>query len=178
MNLFIRVLFFFEDGSMLALSDLRKFAKIELHNEKPKLNIGPDALKVSFNDFLKKISKEKGKIKQVLMNQEIVSGIGNIYADEVLWESKVHPLKKACSLDVDEYKKIFNSVKRILKLSIKRGGDSMSDYRLINGEKGGYQKMHKVYRRENSGCFFCKEKIKRIKIGNRSSHVCPKCQPF
>ena len=177
MNLFIRVLFTFSDNSMMALSDLRKFAKIELTKEEPNLiSLGEDALIIKEKNFLEIIQKQKGKIKQVLMNQEVIAGIGNIYADEILWASKINPLRKANTLSKKELKNIFQEKNIILSYSIKLKGDSMSDYRLVTGEKGGYQKEHKAYRRENQNCFNCNEKIKRIKIGGRSAHFCPKCQ--
>lgn len=177
MNLFIRVVFFFEDGFMLSLSDLRKFAKMELSKEEPDFRLlGPDIFEISFDNFFEKIKNQKGKIKQVLMNQELVSGIGNIYADEILWKSKIHPLKKADSLSKEEIKLIFKFSQEILKLSLKLKGDSMSDYRRVDGSKGEFQKEHKVYRRTGKNCFACKEKIERIKIGGRSAHFCPNCQ--
>ncbi len=175
MNQFIRVIFFLED-TMMALSDLRKFAKIELFKEEPSLNLGTDAMEISFNDFLKAITSKKGKIKQVLMNQEVISGIGNIYSDEILWESKINPFLNTKDLTKEEIKRVFKSMKEILKLSIKLKGDSMSDYRLVNGKKGNFQNKHKVYRREKKECFTCKGIIKRAKIGGRSAHYCPFCQ--
>lgn len=177
MNLFIRMVFTFDDDSMMALSDLRRFAKVEILKEAPDLNsLGPDALEVSFNRFLEIIRNQKGKIKQVLMKQELISGIGNIYSDEILWEARVHPLKRADSLNEKEVKAIFSAMRKILKKAVKLQGDSMSDFRLVNGEKGRYQKEHKVYRRKDEECFVCKSKIRSLKIGGRTAHYCPKCQ--
>ncbi len=176
MNLFIRVVFFFEDDTMLALSDLRKFAKIEFLEKEPQIDIGPDILKISFKDFFKALKKEKRKIKQVLMDQKIISGIGNIYSDEILFKSKIHPFKSSSLLEEKEVRLIFQSAKEILDRAIKLKGDSMSDYRLVDGKKGNYQKEHKVYRREKEPCPVCKEKIKRVKLQGRSAHFCPKCQ--
>jgi formamidopyrimidine-DNA glycosylase len=184
-NGYIHFVVVFQNGLMMALSDVRKFAKIVLLDErqiekvKDLANIGPDPLdkRTTFAVFKKALYKKpNGKIKQVLMDQEVVSGIGNIYSDEILWFARVHPLERIKDLKDDEIKKIFYFTKKILKFSIKIGGDSMSDYRNIFGKIGGYQKQHKVYRRTGQKCFRCSTNIQRIKIGGRSGHFCPKCQ--
>jgi len=185
MNRFLHLIFWLDDGRMLALSDLRKFAKVLLMDsvklfQIPELaNLGPDALDKSFTgDKLKQILKlEKGKIKQVLMDQEVISGIGNIYSDEILWAARIHPSRKACGLDSKEVGLIYASMVEILNKAIKLKGDSMSDYRLITGEKGSFQDVQNVYQREGKSCLRKDGGIiLRIKIGGRSAHFCPKCQ--
>lgn len=180
-NLYIHLMLLLNDGSMIALSDLRKFAKVELKRRKeilPLKGVGPDPLnkEMNFSKFREILKKKNGKIKKVLMDQSAISGIGNIYADEILWEAKIHPLKEIKDLEDKEIETIFLLSRTILKKAIKLKGDSMSDYRLVDGKKGGYQNFHKAYRREGKPCLFCKEKIKRIKINNRSAHFCPRCQ--
>jgi len=183
-NKYIHLIFYLSDGNMLALSDLRKFAKIILGPREEVLNLpeikklGPDPTSKGFSlkIFKELLKKRKGNIKTVLLNQEIISGIGNIYADEVLWFSRIHPLTPVEDLSGIKLNKMYNTIKDILKFSIKIGGDSMSDFRNIYGKKGGYQDFHKVYGRKGQSCFLCKTKIERIKIGARSSHFCPKCQ--
>jgi len=177
MNSFIRVKFFLDNGKVLALSDLRKFAKIELYKTKDlKLNLGPEPLEKSFNfDKFKNVLK-KGKIKQVLMNQEIIAGIGNIYSDEILWQAKVHPEKDALKLSEKELKRIYKAMKDILKKAVDLGGTSISDYRDIEGKKGKFGDIRKVYRRESQKCPRCGAIIKRKKLGGRSAHFCPSCQ--
>lgn len=183
-NRFIHLLFFLDNGKMLALSDLRKFAKIELGKREEILNspqllkLGPDPLdkKFNFSSFKERLERVKKDIKRALMDQKIISGIGNIYSDEILFEAKVHPLKKVKKLSQKELKKIFFSMKKILKKAILAKGESISDYRRPTGEKGGFDRLRKVYRRENQSCKVCQTLIKRIKIGGRSSYFCPKCQ--
>jgi len=183
-NNYIHFVLTFKSGNMLALSDLRKFAKIVLGPKKeienlPELKkLGPELLdnNFTFNKFLWALSGKKGKIKQLLMNQEIISGIGNIYSDEILWEAKIHPISKLEKLKKEQLLKIYLDIKKVLKKSIKLRGNSTSDYRDIYGRRGHYQEIENVYQREDEPCYRCKTKIKRIKIGGRSAHFCPRCQ--
>ena len=108
------------------------------------------------------------------MDQATIAGIGNIYSDEILWEAGIHPERTVKSLNTTELKNMWKTVKTILESSIKMGGDSMSDYRNIYGEKGNFQKAHKVYRRTKEKCLKkgCPGIIQRKIIGGRSSHFC------
>ena len=183
MNKFLHLIFWLDDKRQLALSDLRKFAKVELINkeelEKELKSLGPEPLEkdFGFEKFKEQISKKKrGKIKQILMEQEVIAGIGNIYSDEILWQAKVHPFKDISKLKEEELKEIFSAMREILKKAIAARGESISDFRRITGEKGGFDPLRKVYRREGEKCPRCGTIIKRIKIGGRSAHFCPKCQ--
>lgn len=183
MNQFLHLIFYLKDGRQLALSDLRKFAKVELLTEeeleKELKGLGPEPLEknFTFSEFKKAILKKgKGKIKQVLMDQKVIAGIGNIYSDEILWEAKIHPFRQIKNLKEEEMREIFEAMKKILAKAIKVGGESVSDFRRLSGEKGGFDPLRKVYRREGEGCFRCGKKIKRIKIGGRSAHFCSNCQ--
>lgn len=181
-NRFLHLIFFLDNGKMVALSDLRKFAKVvfgrkeEILNSKDIKSLGPEALEISFEDFKKRIKSSKKEIKKVLMDQTKIAGIGNIYSDEILFSAKVHPKKKASDLSEKELKKIYLSMKKILKKAIELQGESISDYRTPSGEKGKFDKVRKVYRREGEKCSRCGGKIERIKIGGRSAHFCPSCQ--
>ncbi len=182
-NRFIHLVFSLSDGKHLVLSDTRKFAKVFVFNTEDKKELedlkklGPEPLDKSFTFKIFKdrlMLKQNGKIKTVLMDQNIISGIGNIYSDEVLWMSGIRPDKKVSEISETELKKLFENVKKVLVLSIKVGGDSMSDYRNPLGRKGGYQDLHKVYRKTGTRCTFhgCFGTIKRKIIGGRSSHYC------
>jgi formamidopyrimidine-DNA glycosylase len=179
-NQYIHLMFFLDNKKMLALSDLRKFAKVELWKTKDLENselfdrLGPDPLKISFERFKKEL--KKGKIKKVLMDQEVLAGLGNIYSDEALWRAGIHPLREATKLKGSELKKLYLAVREVLKKGIILGGESISDYRNIEGGKGFFDKERKVYRREGEKCPHCGTKIKRIKVNGRSAHFCPKCQ--
>ncbi len=185
MNKFLHLIFFLDNGWQLALSDLRKFAKVELwkteelKNSKGFKELGPEPLEkyftfLKFKEALQK--KKRGKIKQVLMDQTIIAGIGNIYSDEILWRAKIHPFKDISKLSSKELEKIYKIMRRLLPLAIKLGGESISDYRRPSGEKGYYDKERKVYQKEGEKCPVCDGIIKREKMGERSAHYCPKCQ--
>lgn len=182
-NRFVHTVFTFSNGKNLAFSDARKFGKITLldtktaHNTKHLNNIGPEPLEKQFTitNFKLRISKKpNGKIKTVLMDQSIIAGIGNIYSDEILWRAGVHPERKVSTLKEPELKLIFKAIKEILTKGIDFGGDSMSDYRNINGLRGKFQMHHEAYRRTGEKCRKpqCRGIIKRKMIGGRSAHFC------
>ncbi|MFH1510016.1 MAG: DNA-formamidopyrimidine glycosylase [Candidatus Nealsonbacteria bacterium] len=184
MNRFLHLIFWLNNGKMLALTDLRKFAKAELWDEKEfkesayLKSLGPEPLekKFDYNKFKEVLERKRGKIKQVLLDQTVVAGIGNIYSDEILFVAKIRPTKNVPELSEKEKKNIYLGIKNILRLAIKLKGESFSDFRRTNGEKGFYDKARKVYRKEGEECPVCGEKIQRIKMGGRSAHFCPKCQ--
>jgi len=181
-NTYIHLLFTLDNGQMLALSDLRKFAKVELwDNEGLKKELGsfgPEPLEkdFTFEKFKECFKGKRGKIKQVLMNQTVIAGIGNIYSDEILWQAKIYPFKNVSKLTDEELKEIYQAMREILVKAIKLGGESISDFRRISGESGYFDKERKVYRREGESCPRCDTRIKRVKLGGRSVHYCPKCQ--
>jgi formamidopyrimidine-DNA glycosylase len=183
-NKFIRLVFIFSNGKHLAFSDMRKFAKVlvwsteDLHCHSDLECLGPDPLSSSFtyDIFKKQIGKRQtGKIKQVLMDQTLIAGIGNIYSDEILFEAGVHPASIVKKIPEEFLKKIFRFIKPLLEKGIDFGGDSTSDYRNIRGERGTFQHAHNVYRRTGKSCLKkgCRGMIKRLVIGGRSAHFCP-----
>ena len=188
-NTYIHLLFTLDNGQMLALSDVRKFAKVqlwetkELEKSEEMKKLGPEPLNKSFTfgkfkETLKSYLqlKRKGKIKQVLMDQNIIAGVGNIYSDEILWRARIHPFKEASKLTEEELKKIYKFLKEVLRKAIEVKGESFSDYRTPSGEKGDFDTLRRVYQREGEKCSSCRNIIKRLKMGGRSAHFCPKCQ--
>ncbi len=182
-NKFIRLVFTLSNGKHLALSDMRRFAKVTLINSKDieKIshleNIGPEPLEkdFTFGVFESRINKRpNGKIKQVLMDQALIAGIGNIYSDEVLWHAGIHPEEKVKDIPETKRKLMFNAVKSTLKKGIDFGGDSMSDYRNLLGERGKFQEKHNAYRRTGKPCKKpgCGGTIIRKIVGGRSAHFC------
>lgn len=184
MNRFLHLIFWLDNGKQLALSDLRKFAKVELWRKKELADskelkaLGPEPLEKSFTfqKLQEVLKKKKGKIKQILMDQTVISGIGNIYSDEILFTAKIHPLREVPKLTKPELRRIYRATKEILKKAIELRGESISDFRDLQEKKGYFDKIRKVYRRENEKCPKCGAKIKRIKLAGRSAHFCPKCQ--
>lgn len=183
-NLYIHIMFFLDNGQQIALSDLRKFAKAELWKTDDLLNssefksLGPEPLKKDFTlkKFKERLKNKKGKIKIILMDPKIVVGIGNIYSNEALWWAGIHPEKNTSKITDKELKILYGSIKKVLIMGVKLGGESFADYRKVDGTKGNFDDERKVYQRENERCFRCKSVIKRIKFGGRSSFFCPKCQ--
>ena len=183
-NKYIHLIFYLDNGKMLALSDLRKFAKAilgpvkQIENLEELKNLGPDALDpgLKFIKFVKLIKSERRKIKQVLMDQEVIAGIGNIYSDDILWAAKIHPFRAANKISEKELKAIYGAMKKILTRALKLRGTSSSDFRDTAGEKGGYGNELLVYQKEGEPCSRCATKIIRKKIGGRSAHFCPACQ--
>ncbi len=183
-NRFIHVIFYLDNGQMAALSDMRKFAKIILGSKKgiqesndlKMLGLEPLDKKFNYEKFASLLKNDKRKIKQVLMDQKIISGIGNIYSDEILWSAKINPFKPADKILDKKLKDLFKAIKNILTKAIKLRGISVSDFRDTAGKKGYYGDKRSVYRREGEKCPRCGEIIVRKKIGGRSAHYCPKCQ--
>jgi len=181
-NQYIRLIFFLDNGKMLALSDLRRFAKILCGPKNIILNLpdikdlGPEALSLSEKVFIELFKKKKGILKSVLMNQNFIAGIGNIYSDEIVWLAKIHPQKRIEKLTLKNLKDLYRAMIKILLKALKLRGTSIDDYRTANGERGRYDLVRYVYQREGKLCQRCGTLIKRIKIGGRSAHFCPKCQ--
>lgn len=183
-NGYIHFILTLDNGQMVALSDLRKFAKVifgsvkEIENLSELKKLGPDALdsKLEFQDFIKIIKSKNKTIYQVLMDQTVVAGIGNIYSSDILWEAKVFPFKSAKKLSEGEVKRIYLAMKKVLKKALELRGTSVSDYRDIDGKSGFYGDKRLIYKREKEPCKRCKTKIIRSKKGGRSAYYCPNCQ--
>lgn len=183
-NSYVHLIFNFKSKKQLAFSDLRQFGRVELYTKTEflnlktinKLGIDPTSLNFDFKYFEKLLKDKSKNIKIFLMDQEEIAGIGNIYASEILFFSKINPQRKTDSLTKKEKENLFNAIKTILKKAIKLKGDSMSDYRRLNGEKGGYQNCSLVYGRKGEKCLNCDNKIEYIKIGQRGTYFCSKCQ--
>ena len=186
-NRFLHLIFFLDNKEMMALSDVRKFAKVELWQtdalKKELEKLGPEPLDQNFTFRKFKASlrpngalARRGNIKQVLMDPSVIAGIGNIYSSEILWQAKVNPEKSVAKLSKKELISIYQATKKVLALSVKLGGESFSDYRKPDGTKGNFDTERKVYKREGEKCGRCGTKIKRIKVSQRSAFFCPHCQ--
>jgi len=182
-NRFVHVVFSLSNGLSMVFCDSRKFGKITLidtktANETIHLNhLGPEPLseKFVFDNFKKQIlSKPNKNIKTVLMDQTLIVGIGNIYSDEMLWMSNIHPESKPSKIPTKYFKSLFESMKNVLNKGIDFGGDSMSDYRDVDGKRGNFQNHHNVYRKNKEKCGKrgCKGDIIRKVLDGRSAHFC------
>lgn len=189
-NKFIHFVIELDGKDFLCLSDMRKFAKVTVMKtedvEKKEFSkTGPEPLdpKLTFENFYKLFSdkfksKKTAKIKTVLMDPEIIAGVGNIYSDEILWDVGVHPESLISKIPKVKYKEIYQSTKKILSKSIKLGGDSMSDYRNIEGKRGGFQDHHNCYKKEGTKCkkIRCRGIIDKKQVGGRVGRFCSEHQ--
>ena len=170
----------------LYFNDMRKFGWVKIVPSRESdiegaigSKLGPDPQVVSYEEFRERLVKRgQSRIKKLLMDQNFIAGVGNIYSDEILWRAGVHPLSLPKSIPEKQFKLTFTSMKKVLKEGINFGGDSMSDYRNIKGEKGAFQERHRAYRRTGKPCIKpgCKGVITRIIVGTRSAHFCNKHQ--
>ncbi|MEK7138044.1 MAG: bifunctional DNA-formamidopyrimidine glycosylase/DNA-(apurinic or apyrimidinic site) lyase [Patescibacteria group bacterium] len=192
-NGFIRLIFFLDskEYSMLALSDLRRFAKVvcgpkeKILNLPDLKNLGQEALEISYQDFRELFKNKKGKIKQVLLDQSFVVGIGNIYSDEILYMARLHPLSRVEKLKEPHIKALYSAIKKILEKGIKMRGTSSDDFRDTYGKKGNYGSVILTYQRHGQKCPRAASVktsasqghiIHRAKVAQRSAHFCPTCQ--
>ena len=175
-----RVIFTFKDKSKLIFNDLRTFGILRVINlEELKLELnkfGKEALDIDFK-YLKSISQKKETcIKTLLLNQKLVAGIGNIYADEALFLAELLPWRMGKSLKNNELKKLTQSIKQILRKAIKYRGTTFNDYVDASGNKGNFVGMLNVYGRKGEKCRKCGTEIKKMKLTQRGTHYCKKCQ--
>jgi formamidopyrimidine-DNA glycosylase len=180
-----RIIFKMKKKGLLAFADIRKFGVIYLiKKDKVKefpyiqrLGIDPLSKQYSLKVFKEALKKYQQKtLKALLLEQSFVAGIGNIYAAEILFKSRLSPLRKVNSLKVKEVALLFRNIKGILLTAIKYRGTTSSDFRDVDGKSGGFQNILKVYGREDEKCLLCKSKIERIVQNGRSTFYCRKCQ--
>lgn len=182
-NRFVHLVFSLSDGKHLVFCDMRKFGKILFleKNKKEALHelasLGPEPLEKSFTEkkFTAQLAtKPRGKIKTVLLDQTVIAGIGNIYSDEMLWETGIHPETRVANLSNADFHHLYKSMKKILTHSLRVRGDSKGDYRDVYGRRGAFQNLHQAYGRTNKPCHKkgCSGTIRRIVVGTRSAHFC------
>ena len=139
--------------------------------------MGPEPLSLRPARLAQLLSRTRRPIKSALLDQTLIAGLGNIYADEALFAARIHPLTPAGDLSRDQITRLNRSIKGILRRAIASRGSSLRDYVDANGQSGGFQKLHRVYAREDRPCLACQAPIQRIIVGGRSTHFCPACQP-
>ena len=162
-------------GRELRFIDSRMFGKLSIHAADFDPG-GVEPLAVSSEDFIALFKGRKTPIKSALLNQKLLRGVGNIYADESLFRAGIRPRRRASTLTRLQLAKLYESVREVLREAIALGGSSISDYVDADGEEGFFQLQHRVYGRESEPCLVCKTPIRRVVLIGRSSHYCPKCQ--
>lgn len=178
------IVFYLSNNKLLIYNDSRQFGTFHLSktSEINQLNciakLAPDPLSNEFNElnFQNKIKKSNKNIKTLLLDQTIISGIGNIYANEILYSSSINPFLKGKNLNEEQLKQIVINAKSILEKAIKYNGTTIHSFSFGNNESGNYSQFLNVHFKENQNCKKCKDKILREKINGRSAYFCPKCQ--
>jgi formamidopyrimidine-DNA glycosylase len=161
-------------GRELRFVDPRRFGRLSVaHGFEA---TGSEPLEVQLDHFVSLFRGRKTPIKSALLNQKLLRGVGNIYADESLFRAGVRPRRRAASLTREDLQRLYPALQKVLQEAISLGGSSVSDYVDSDGEEGFFQLQHRVYGREGEPCLVCKTPIKRVVIAGRSSHYCPKCQ--
>jgi formamidopyrimidine-DNA glycosylase len=163
-------------GRELRFVDPRRFGRLSVTSSAGFDASGVEPLEVDLDRFVGLFRGRKTPIKSALLNQKLLRGVGNIYADESLFRAGIRPRRRASSITHEHLRKLHLSIQEVLKEAIALGGSSVSDYVNADGEEGFFQLQHRVYGREGEPCLVCKTPIKRVVIGGRSSHYCPKCQ--
>jgi formamidopyrimidine-DNA glycosylase len=163
-------------GRELRFVDPRRFGRLSVATSAEFKATGIEPLEIEADRFVKLFRSRKTPIKSALLNQKLLRGVGNIYADESLFRAGIRPRRRASSIKRDQLVQLSNEVKEVLKEAIALGGSSVSDYVNAEGKEGFFQLQHRVYGREAEPCLVCKAPIKRLVIAGRSSHYCPKCQ--
>ncbi len=161
-------------GRELRFVDPRRFGRLSVAHRFEAAGCEP--LEVELDRFVGLFRGRKTPIKSALLNQKLLSGVGNIYADESLFRARIRPRRTAASLSKQDLRRLYPAVQGVLKEAIELGGSSISDYVGAGGEEGFFQLQHRVYGREGEKCLVCKTRVKRIVIAGRSSHYCPRCQ--
>jgi formamidopyrimidine-DNA glycosylase len=174
------VLHFLDRGPSLYFRDVRRFGKVELIKPRQKCarleKLGVDALRVTAEQLYQITRQRKRAIKSLLLEQSLIAGIGNIYADEALFVAGIRPTKRANALSKKQSQSIVDAIRGVMQRSIDKGGSSISTFLQPNGRDGEYQRESLVYARANEPCRRCATPIKRIVLGQRSTHYCPRCQ--
>ncbi len=180
-----RVTFTFADGSHLYFNDQRKFGwvrllpTIEVPNIDFMKKVGPEPLEADFTveQFIEQFArKKKSPIKAALLDQTVIAGVGNIYADESLWGAKIHPLTKVGALTDKDFYMLYHELRAVMNLSIEKGGSTDRNYVNAEGKKGSYIDFARVFRREGQPCPRCGTIIVKFKAVGRGTHICPNCQ--
>ena len=178
-----RIHFILDNNSELFFNDVRKFGWVDLiptpdqHLHKFISSLGPEPLEIKFSDFKKALLRfPNAGIKAKLLDQHVLAGVGNIYADESLWAAKIHPQTKISAITEAKLKTLFTQLQNVLKLSIQKGGSSSANYIKVDGKTGSYLTFANVYKKEGSPCPRCSTPLIRTVAAGRGTRLCPTCQ--
>jgi formamidopyrimidine-DNA glycosylase len=162
-------------GRELRFVDPRRFGRLEVRDTSFS-GPGAEPLQIGPEEFARLFHRSKAPVKAALLNQKLLHGVGNIYADEALFRARIRPRRRANTLKRDELNKLHSAIQKVLRAAIAAGGSSISDYVDADGEAGFFQIQHRAYGREGKPCMTCKTPIKKIVVAGRGTHYCPTCQ--
>ncbi|MFQ5927073.1 MAG: bifunctional DNA-formamidopyrimidine glycosylase/DNA-(apurinic or apyrimidinic site) lyase [Terriglobia bacterium] len=175
------VTFWLDTGEQMRLRDPRRFGRLEIipavELEDYFVRFGPEPLDLSFASFAQRFASRRAAVKSLLLNQNVLRGLGNIYSDEALFVARIHPATPADRLGVAALRRLYAAIRRVLRAAIGAEGTSFSNYVTAEGRLGNFQYRLRVYGREGKPCPRCRTPIERIVLTARSSHFCPRCQP-
>jgi formamidopyrimidine-DNA glycosylase len=180
---YVRAAFTVDDGRVLCFSDMRKFGRLWLVDdpEAALADLGPEPLDDDFTltRFLSMLDGRKSRLKSLLLDQRFIAGLGNIYTDESFWRAGIHPERRADSLTVEEAGRLHRAIREVLQAAVDSGGTTLEDarYRDPDGRAGDFSRELAAYGRDGKPCPRCGESIVRKRLGQRSTHYCPHCQP-
>jgi formamidopyrimidine-DNA glycosylase len=180
----LRVSFLLDDGRCLYFFDQRKFGRLVLTTDPQEVlgGLGPEPLEDDFTVALlgEMLSRRRGRIKPLLLDQRFLAGLGNIYADEALWRAGVHPLRRADTLTSGEVRRLHEGIRAVMWAAIESGGATLPDagYQQVDGRSGEFASQLAVYGRAGQPCSRCGAEVERIKVSQRGTHFCPRCQAF
>ena len=171
---------YLENSKDLIFEDTRKFGRIYMYKDLSEINKthGPEPLGIEFTSewLLTNLKKKKRNIKALLLDQSFVSGLGNIYVDESLWESGIHPKSISCAIPKTKISRLHSAIQNILKESIRQLGTTFMSFRFLNGRSGNYSNELKIFGKQGAPCVKCNKIIKKIKVAGRGTHLCNICQ--
>jgi formamidopyrimidine-DNA glycosylase len=180
----VRAVFTLDDGRELRFNDPRKFGKLYLmdlsgsERPLPWARMGPEPLSDDFTarNFESRLRERRAPIKPLLLGQSIVAGLGNIYVDEALHLSRIHPQRRANDLSMAEIRRLHRAIRSVLVDAVERRGTTFSTYMDFEGRAGGFQDQLRVFHREGRSCPRCNTDIIKLVVGGRGTHICPRCQ--
>jgi formamidopyrimidine-DNA glycosylase len=172
--------FALDDGRELRYTDIRRFGRIRLVGASLAAGfrslLGSEPLEITLEEFRARFGGRRARIKALLLDQGVLRGLGNIYADESLFRARIHPARLASKLTESQMSALYHAVREILTAAIRFRGSSISDYVDSEGNRGEFQRLHRVYQRQGKPCVRCAAKIRRVTVAGRSSYFCPHCQ--
>ena len=175
---FTRAIMSLDDGTAVVFQDVRKFGRWQWSERLPArlAALGPEPLVIGHEEFAARLRSRRSRLKALLLDQEFLRGLGNIYADEALFRARLHPLRSAHGVGPRKARDLHGAIQSVLRNAIAAGGTSIRDYRDSRGEQGDFQRQIRIYGKAGTPCVNCGTRVRRVLVAQRSTHFCPRCQ--